>query len=281
MLKGIGKAGLDNVQNLEELIILASTNGFDAVDTDFTDLKVFVEEKGENEARDFLKVNNIKLGSVSLPVNWRTSDKNFQQSMTDLIESAMIANKLGCTTFFTFFFPSTDEYPAAYLIKLTNRLRVCANLLKQYDITLALEFVGPVHLRNKWKYPFIWDIQSTLEWIDLIGEPNVGIVLDSIHWHTIEGTVKDIKLLKPEQIAYVHINDAKDIPREEVLDNDRLFPGEGAIDLVGFLKALQHINYQGIVSQEILTIHEPTESSAELAKKSKEAMEYIFNKAGI
>ena len=56
----------------------------------------------------------------------------------------------------------------------TTRLRACANILGAYGIRLALEFVGPHHLRTQWKNPFIWTVQETLDWIDAIGEPNVG-----------------------------------------------------------------------------------------------------------
>src|SRR5699024_8106561 len=138
-----------------------------------------------------------------------------------------------------------------FMIIATKRLRLCAQILKEYGINLGLEFVGPHHLRTALENPFIWDMQEMIDWIEVIGEPNVGLLLDSYHWYTTGGTYEEITSLNASQIVHVHLNDAKDLPIEKVLDNDRLFPGEGVIDLTLFLKALAEIGYKGGVSQEI------------------------------
>ncbi|UUZ89861.1 sugar phosphate isomerase/epimerase [Paenibacillus sp. P25] len=135
----------------------------------------------------------------------------------------------------------------------TRRLRTCAEILEAYGIRLGLEFVGPHHLRTRWANPFIWDIPSTLDWIDAIGKKNVGLLFDAYHWYTTEAGYEDILKLGASQIVHVHINDAPDVPVAEVLDNDRLYPGEGVIPLADFLRGLRQIGYSGVVAQEILT----------------------------
>ncbi|CAM4130349.1 sugar phosphate isomerase/epimerase family protein [Lederbergia lenta] len=281
MIKGLSEAGLANVENVEELINLASENGFGAIDTSGSALRNFVAEKGLSEAKAFLKKKRVIIGSMAFPVEWRQTDEEFRDGLELLLADAKTAAQFGCHTFFTYFMPSTDNNVVEHLMILTKRIRTSARLLKEYDINLALEFVGPHHLRNKWENIFIWNIKSTIEWLDIIGEDNVGIVLDSIHWYTSEGTLEDIISLKPHQIAYVHLNDAKDGPVEEVLDNDRLYPGEGVIDLNGFLRCLKEINYTGVVSQEILSIEEPTETNEVLAGRSRKAFTKVFTEAGL
>jgi sugar phosphate isomerase/epimerase len=51
--------------------------------------------------------------------------------------------------------------------------------------------------------------------------------------------------------VHVHFNDAAQLPPEEVRDNERLLPGEGVIDLKGFLQALKKIEYQDALSVEV------------------------------
>lgn len=281
MIKGLSEAGLAKVENVEELVNLASKNGFGSIDTNGNALRNFVAEKGLSEAKEFLKEKNIIIGSMAFPVEWRQTDKEFRDGLEVLLADAEIAAQFGCHTFFTYFMPSTDNNVIEHLMILTKRIRTSARILKEYDINLALEFVGPHHLRNKWENVFIWNIKSTIEWLEIIDEDNVGIVLDSIHWHTSEGTLEDITSLKPHQIAYVHLNDAKDVPVKDVLDNDRVYPGEGVIDLNGFLRSLKEINYTGVVSQEILTIEEPTESNEALAERSRNAFTKVFTEAGL
>lgn len=282
MIKGLSNAGLGNVKNLEELIVLASKNGFGAVDTSGSDLRNLAEEKGGLDAlKAFLEDYQITIGSIYLPVEWRQSEEQFKAGLDTLLADAAIASELGCSNASTYVLPSIDEPVAQFMMDATRRLRLCAQILKGFQMKLGLEFVGPHHLRTQWNHPFIWEMSDMLEWIDVIGESNVGLLLDSYHWYTTSGTYEDLLALTPSQIAHVHLNDAKDVPIEQVLDNDRLYPGEGVIDLTSFLKALQTIGYKGAVSQEILATEQPTESSEVLAKKSGEAFNKVFDSAGI
>jgi sugar phosphate isomerase/epimerase len=140
--------------------------------------------------------------------------------------------------------------------------------------------VGPHHLRTAWANPFIWTLQETLDWIDAIGEPNVGLLFDAYHWYTNGLSVANIEALDAHQVVHVHINDAPDVPVEEAMDGERLFPGEGVIDLAGFLRGLQRIGYQGVVSQEILA-PASTASSEQLLQRSKAGFDAVFAAADL
>lgn len=281
MLKGLSTAGLGDVSSLSELVTLASENGFDAVETTSEQLKTFITEFGVQEAKRFLEEKDILLGAISLPVEWRKDDAAFNKGIYELIECAEIASELGCKTFFTYFMPSTDYELIPYFMTLSKRLRLLGRLLAQYGMELALEYVGPHHLRNKWQHPFIWNAKDTLNWVDFIGEKNIGIVLDSFHWYTSEETVDTILSLDVHHVKYAHINDARNVSVHEVLDNDRVYPGEGIIDLKSFLEAINKINYRGIITQEVLTIEKPTDSNEALAEKSARAFQNVFHQAGL
>lgn len=281
MIKGLTRDGLGNLKNLETHVLLAANNGIEVVDTDGNALRELIEEKGMEESKKFLKEQHVKIGAIQFPVDWRNSDELFYNDLPTLLEDAKLAKAFGCKTFNTFFMPSTDQNPVQHLITLTNRIRVCAQMIKGYGCNIALEFVGPYHMRKLFKNEFIWDLPTTLDWVDMIGEMNVGVLLDSIHWHTSGGKIEDITAIDPAKIAYVHINDAPDLPIKEIRDNGRVYPGEGIVDLVGFLKALKEIEYNGVVSQEVLIEEEPEDSSDILAEKSGRVMAEVFEKAGL
>lgn len=281
MIKGLTGAGIGNVGSLENFVTLAAQYGFGAVDTGGNALQTLIDDKGIDGARSFLQEHNVQIGTIGLPMDWRQSEEAFRSGLKDLVQEAENASALGCTACCTYVLPATDYNAAHFMAIATRRLRICAQILGAYGIRLGLEFVGPHHLRTAWKNPFIWDMPSTLDWIEAIGESNVGLLLDCFHWHTNEGTVQQILDLTPAQIVHVHINDARDVPIAEVLDNDRLYPGEGIIDLAGFLKGLQQIGYQGAVSQEILTKEPVTGSSESLIRKSAEAFHQVYSAAGL
>lgn len=276
MIKGLTTAGIGEVESLEQFITLASQHGFGAVDTDGAQLAQFIAEKGNDEARHFLNQHQVQIGSIGLSVDWRTTEEAFLSGIPQLVQDAEAAAAVGCQAVCTYILPSTDHDAAHFMALATKRLRLCAQLLNAYGIKLGLEFVGPHHLRTTWKHPFIWNQQQTLDWIEAIGEPNVGLLYDAFHWYTNEGTAAHIKQLSPEQIVHVHINDAPDIPVADVLDNGRLYPGEGVIDLTTFLQTLHQIGYNGVVAQEILTATPPEGTAEQLIAKSADAINGVF-----
>jgi sugar phosphate isomerase/epimerase len=91
-----------------------------------------------------------------------------------------------------------------------------------------------------------------LELIAAIDRPNVGLLLDCFHWYTSRGTLGQLEGLSAAQVVYVHVNDAPaGVDVDEQLDDVRLLPGaSGMIELVGFLRALDRIGYDGPVAVE-------------------------------
>lgn len=278
MLRGLTRAGLGKIESNEQFIELAAKYGFQAVDIDALSL---VETHTAAGARELLASRGLVVGAIGLPVEWRSTEEAFREGLPKLAQAAEAAAALGCTSCCTYVLPSTDLGAAHFMALATRRLRTCAQILGAYGIRLGLEFVGPHHLRTRWQNPFIWTIDETLDWIDAIGERNVGLLFDAYHWYTNGGTVADIEKLRADQIVHVHINDAPDVPVEEVLDNGRVYPGEGVIDLAGFLQGLQRIGYTGAVAQEILTAEPPTDSPESLAERSKAGFDKVFAAAGL
>lgn len=281
MIKGLTRAGIGNVGSLEQWISAASRYGFEAIDPGAEEVKEWAAVKGIGQASAYLQQHGIRLGSISLSVQWRESEEQFMDGLDGLAAQAAAAASLGCQACGTYILPSTDSDPVRFMAQATRRLRICARILASYGIRLALEFVGPHHLRTRWKHPFLWELQATLEWIEAINEPNVGLLLDSYHWYTNELQEEDIAALKREQIVLVHINDAPDVPLAEVQDNGRLYPGEGVIDLTAFLRGVKKTGYEGVISQEILTPAPPEQPSEILLERSRAAFDKVFRAAGL
>ncbi|MBO1510284.1 sugar phosphate isomerase/epimerase family protein [Metabacillus bambusae] len=274
MLRGITKAGLGQIADDKRFIELAAEFGFHSVDLD---AKNFIDEYGVDRAKDILQKNEIEIGSIGLPVEWRQSTEIFSEGLSDLTATAKAAAELGCTRCCTYILPSTDLKAARLMSLAVKRLRICSDVLSAYGIRLGLEYVGPHHLRKTWKNPFIWTQEETLELIDAIGLSNVGLLLDSYHWYTTGLTSQDLVKLKENQIVHVHINDAYNLPAAELKDNDRLYTGEGVIDLALFLQSIKQTGYTGPVAQEVLTPSMPTQPIEELFRRSKLGFDKVFS----
>jgi sugar phosphate isomerase/epimerase len=114
--------------------------------------------------------------------------------------------------------------------------------------------------------------------------PNVGLLLDCWHWYTSGGTIEELRKLRPEQVVYVHVNDApRGIAIDQQIDNVRDLPGAtGVIDIRGFLRALKSIGYDGPVTPEPFKkeLADLPSDEARL-KRVGAAMDKIFAQAGI
>ncbi|GGH12331.1 sugar phosphate isomerase/epimerase family protein [Paenibacillus segetis] len=274
MIRGLSRAGIGSVSD-EQFITLAAKYGFGAVDLE---AEALIASHGLEGAKELLEQHQMLIGSIGLNVEWRGSEEQFLEGLKGLAASASAASSLGCKSCCTYILPATDQNPALFMAQTVCRLRIISEVLGAYGIKLGLEFVGPHHLRTAWKNPFIWTVHDTLTLIDAIAQPNVGLLVDAYHCYTTGYTADDIrKQLLPEQIVHVHINDAYDLPVEQLLDNDRLYPGEGVIDLQGFVQSLGDIGYRGVVAQEVITPAISAGSPDDLFQRSKLGFDKVFS----
>ena len=109
---------------------------------------------------------------------------------------------------------------------------------------------------------------------------SVGLTLDAWHWHHAGGTIADILAAK-DRVVVVHFDDAPDLPPDQIRDNQRLLPGEGIINLTGFLQALQKIGYQDSLSVEVFGRGLKEMPPAESAKLCLDSSLAVFKKAGV
>jgi len=176
--------------------------------------------------------------------------------------------------------PSSDTPKDELRRVYKQRFTESARLLAKDGVRLGLEFLGPLHLRKQFKYEFIWRMNDMLEFAKECG-PNVGLTLDSWHWHHAGATTEDIVAAGRERIVHVHFNDAPNLPPEQIRDNERLLPGEGVINLTGFLQALQAIGYTDALSVEVFGRGLKDMTTEAAARLGLESALKVFRKAGV
>jgi sugar phosphate isomerase/epimerase len=204
---------------------------------------------GAAQTRRLLSNRKLRPAFVNLPVEFRKDDATFESTLPKLKEAAPFMAAIGCPRMMTYIMSSSntpkEELRAVYL----KRFRACAEILAQSQCRLGLEFLGPLHIRKANPIEFIWKMPEMLEFAKECG-PNVGLTLDSWHWHHAGGTVDDILAAK-DRVVVVHLDDSPDLPPDQIRDNQRLLPTEGVINLNGFLQALQKIGYNDSLSVEV------------------------------
>lgn len=259
-----------------EFAKLASTTGFRGVDVMLEPAMAM----GLEPTKKMLADLHLHPAFINLPVEFRKDDETFKAGLPKLEAAAPFAAAMGCPRMMTYIM-SSSATPKAELRKIfLDRFRQCADILARSHVRLGLEFLGPLHIRKAFPNEFIWKMSEMLEFAKECG-PNVGLTLDAWHWHHSGGTVDDILKAGKDRIVVVHFDDSSAQPPEEIRDNQRLLPGEGVIDLVGFVKALQKIGYADSLSIEVFgrgLKEKPPEESAKLCLDAGRA---VLQKAGV
>lgn len=271
MKKGLSCEGLGRIEDLNELIELAAGIEFEALDVPPVLLRKKLREMTLEELKNILTEKNVEIGSFPSSAWWIDSESVFSESLMGFYEDVKNYYKLGCRICHTFIMPSSDELPSVWYRTTAKRIRIISDILDCFDMKLALEYVGPVHMRYQRAYPFIWNSSQTVDWIRYIDRKNVGLLLDTFHWYCAGETISDLEKIPKECLFHVHVNDAPDVPLEDQKDNKRMYCGEGVIPLGTFMNQLKRMNYQGIAAQEVLCPEPAEQRNKELAERTKEA----------
>ena len=237
-------------------------------------------ESGVEQTKALLADLKLRPAIVGLPVDFRRDQATFDQGFPQVGKAAEFAAGIGCPRMSTWMLPSSEQPKDATWKLFQRRLGACAEVLARHGVRLGLEFVSPVHLRKRFPYEFIWRMEEMLEFAKQCG-PNVGLLLDSWHWHHADGTTAGIVAAGVANIVHVQAADAPKLPPEKVMDNERLMPGEGIADLTGFFQALKKIGYTGGVSPEVFgrgLKEMPPEEGARLGLETTTA---VMKKAGV
>jgi len=250
--KNLGCGHIGVKANQRQALQYAAKYGFDSIAPDAGEFR----DKSSGEIRawlDGMKKEGVRYGTSGLPVEFRRDEDRFQKDLAQLPQHAGILQQLGVKRMATWILPGHKDL--TYLQNFSQhkrRLRDIANVLKDKDIRLGLEFVGPRTSRSRNRFPFICTQRGMMELAAEIDTGNVGLLLDSWHWYTSHGTVEELLELSNKDIVHVHVNDAPSgVQVDQQVDNRRKLPATtGVIDLKGFINALVKIGYNGPVECE-------------------------------
>lgn len=179
------------------------------------DLKAYLNNTG-------LKILDVELARIFDGVNVKDYEPIFELS----------AN-LGAKNILSSIW--TDE--KSYYIEQFNRL---CELAKKYDLDVNLEYV-PIAGVNT--------LAKALEVIESVTIENARLLVDIHHFHRAKDSVEELKKVPEKYFNFSHLCDAcKEIPSDieemkRILRQERLYVGEGGIDIKDILNAMPVVPY--------------------------------------
>src|ERR1700759_783181 len=127
---------------------------------------------------------------------------------------------------------------AAYdpdLERFSDRFAEYCTMAERYGLTADLEFMP---------WTFIPDLPTASRIVGNTKSPAAGVLVDALHFERSRSRIDDLRRVSPQRLHYWQMCDAP-AERPATMDamihaarGERMFPGEGGIDLVSLAKAM-------------------------------------------
>ena len=150
------------------------------------------------------------------------------------------------------------------------RLRYLSDKVGE-DMKISLEFCGAPNCSIN-QFGTAYDV------VKAVDRPNVGITVDTFHFHEMCSKLEDLKKADGNKIFAYHLNDCEDLPLGSCGDDKRLWPGEGVVDHEGIATALKEIGFDGVCTIEEFRPEYYAMSHEENIKKAAEVTKAFVNK---
>lgn len=138
--------------------------------------------------------------------------------------------------------------------------RVCA-CADQASLHVALEFIPTGRVAT---------LDQGWEVVRRAGSRNGGLLVDSWHFFRSGSSLEQLASIPGEAIVSVQIGDAPaavEADLDHAMSHDRLLPGEGDLDLPGFLRALAQTGSRAPIAVEVFSDALAAEPVAEVAAR--------------
>jgi sugar phosphate isomerase/epimerase len=126
------------------------------------------------------------------------------------------------------------------------------------------------------------DLKRAVQIVSMANRANGGVLLDTWHHFRSGHGAEDLLALRGNVVAAIQMNDATaqpwdDLTKETV--HNRLLPGEGAIDLVGVIRALDDIGCDAPVGVEVFSDELNKLSPVQVARRAGDATRAVLEAA--
>jgi len=252
----------------------AKEAGFDYLEIWAAKLRGFLKERSAAELKDLFSESGLAPLSINSIEHITFRDAQAYDAIKrECEELSAIAAAVGCPCIVVV--PgrlpkggATRENVIGESIKVLTEL---CDISAAHNVALAFEFLGQTDCS-------VPTLDLAAEIVREVNRKDLGVVIDSFHFYAGNSTFDMIESLDPEMIRIFHINDAEDLPREQLEDRHRLLPGLGILPLAQMLSSFRKIGYDKVASVEIFRPEYWERDPFTLARDARVATERVLAK---
>ena len=225
----------------------AAAAGFEYVEIWAAKLRAFLKKHSPADLKTLFAENGVKPLSINSieHITFRDAAAD-AQIKAECEELCLVAAAIQCPYVVVVpgKFPSRSPSSYEVIEESVEVLRELASIAERHGVSLAFEFLGQ-------KDCSVQTLGLANEIVVKVNRRNIGLVIDSFHFYTGGSTINMIDALDPKRLFIFHIDDAENLPRDQLTDAHRLLPGLGILPLKDIFAAFRRIGYDGVASVEI------------------------------
>lgn len=230
--------------SITEEIDVAAKAGYDAIEPWFRKINPYVEKGGSlKDLRKRIDDHGLKVESSIGFAKWIVDDDKVRaEGLEEAKRDMDTIAQLGGTRLAA---PPTGATKEAGLDlhKAGERYRALLELGDKMGVVPQVE---------------VWGFSKNLDRLCdstsvaiAAGHPKACILTDVYHLYKGGSSIEGLRLLGPEAMQVIHMNDYPAIPREKIGDADRVFPGDGVAPLGRLFEIFKLIQTRPILSLEL------------------------------
>jgi 2-keto-myo-inositol isomerase len=258
--------------DLETDIRSAGAAGYDLVELRSNKLYEYLETYTVDDLRALLADAGVGVLSINTleHITWRSED-DYAAIKEECAKLSEISAAIGCPYVLAVpgalrQGPKTEEETIDESVRVLSEL---ADIAEPYGVKIGFEFLGEAGNSVQ-----TLDLGSKI--VDLVDRESVGNVIDTYHFYAGGSSFDAIDRLDPEKLFILHINDAEDLPKDQLNDSKRLYPGLGILPIREIKERLDKIGYDGPASIEIFRPEYWEQDPYKVAATAKAAAEQVL-----
>ncbi|MGH9948279.1 MAG: sugar phosphate isomerase/epimerase family protein [Pyrinomonadaceae bacterium] len=258
--------------DLETDILAAAAAGYDLVELRSNKLYDYLETHPVDNLNALLAETGVGVLSINTleHITWR-SDEDYAAIKDECEKLSAISAAIGCPYVLSVpgalrQGPKTEKETIDESVRVLNEL---AEIAEPHGVKIGFEFLGEAGNSVQ-----TLDLGSRI--VNAVDRESVGNVIDTYHFYAGGSTYEAIDKLDPKKLFIFHINDAEDLPKSELNDSKRLYPGLGILPIKKIKEHLDNIGYDGPVSVEIFRPEYWEQDPFEVARIAKTATEEVL-----
>lgn len=247
--------------------------GFDFIEIRFDCLKEFLKKHALNELADWFKGHKLKPYAYNTLIFFNQRDAEGVREIDEEVDFVIeVGNAIDMKTMITV--PSFDIGPLSIgeiREEAVQRLRYLSDRIAPHGMRISLEFCGAHNCS-------INQLGTALDVVEAVDRDNVGVTLDTFHFHAMGSRWEDLERLDGRKIFACHLNDSEDLPVGSMGDDKRLWPGDGCIDHDKIFRTLKNTGFDGVCTVELFRPEYYTLSHDENVRVAKEKTSALISR---